>query len=118
MIPTYLRSNKVYNLYKKNRKNSLEHLKIVNDFKYWTIVKNEFPYDAVATRHDLLIPKREIQDIFGISLVEQQELKEIWKQLKRSHKYDFLLVPLPWSQTFKSKIHFHLLKTKIKHKGG
>ena len=115
MIPTYLRSNKVYNLYKKNKRKSLEHLSVVKKFKYWTIVKNEFPYDTVATRHDLLIPKREIQDIFRISLVEQQELKEIWKQLKRSHKYDFLLVPLPWSQTFRSKIHFHLLKTKIRH---
>ena len=115
MIPTYLRTDKIYKKYLfKQKKDSIFHLKVVKQYKYWRIVKNEYPYDAIASRHDLLVPERQIKDIFLITKKEWQELKTLWRSFINNRHYDCILIPLPWSQTFKGRIHFHLIKIKVR----
>ena len=43
-------------------KNPLQHLmdKPIKRFEHWLIIENEFPYDAIAETHHMLVPKREL----------------------------------------------------------
>lgn len=114
MIPSSLRSPKMYAKYKAEKKdhNVFNTLPSLESFKYWKIVPNEFPYDRIASRHDLLIPRRKIADIFQLSQRETTELRRIMKMINKQKRYDAILFPFHWSRTIRTHLHFHLLRIK------
>lgn len=114
MIPSILRTRKTYAKYLAGNRGekAFESLPIVRSFKHWLIVGNEFPYDRIASRHDMLIPRRKIKDVFQLSVMETAELKRIMKNINTQKRYDAILLAFPWSRTVRTRLHFHLLRIK------
>lgn len=83
---------------------------IVKEFKHWTLIKNNFPYDIIASKHDLLVSKRIFSDFDEMNDSERGELSAVKKELSGS--YDFLLENLPSKMTVKKHFHIHFLKMK------
>ena len=78
-------------------------------FKYWIIVPNDFPYDAIATTSHLLFTKRKVA--FDWSLLTQEEIAEL-ESLRKTYfneHYDLLWENLPKGQTVPGHFHLHLL---------
>lgn len=76
----------------------------------WKIVKNDFPYDKVASRHDMLIPLRHCIE----SNLTSEELRE-FVQIKRdiSDQYDmFLENTNEKTRSIPEHFHLHLLQIK------
>lgn len=86
--------------------------KPIKDFKYWVILENEFPYDAIATVSHMISPKREV--FFDWALLTKEELDE-FNELKSTYikeNYDVLWENLPSGQTIKAHFHLHLIVLK------
>jgi len=77
------------------------------EFNYWVILKNRFPYDNLTEIHDLLCVKRHISSEEELTFEETKELYEIKKGLK---KYSSVIFNLPQNQSLKGHLHFHLIK--------
>lgn len=63
MLPMSLRTAETERIYQDAKKRGdivpLHDEKRIEDFKYWCIVENRFPYDVSYKKCHLLIPKRE-----------------------------------------------------------
>lgn len=73
-------------------------------FKYWKIIDNEFPYDAAAKVHHLLVPKRVLAKESECTEEEIEELIELKETV--CEEYDTI-----WQNPFHKKTvpgHFHL----------
>ena len=105
----------------KNEENYFNHLKqagddcifckkdlLIKEYKHWILLKNKFPYDLVAKKHDMLAPTRHVEKIGECTTEELIELKKIVKEL--TPKYDCLLDNFPKKKTIPLHYHFHLLK--------
>lgn len=88
-----------------------EHL-LIKEFKYWVIIENEFPYDAVATTSHLISTKREIA--LDWSLLNKEEWEE-FKSIKEEYlknNYDAIWENFPSGQTIPGHFHLHLVVLK------
>ncbi len=99
---------------KGNLQNPLQHLieKPIKEFKYWLIIENEFPYDAIAENHHMLVPKRQIG--FDWSLLNTEETDE-YNLIRKEYLpkvYDVVWENLPDARTIPVYFHIHLLKLK------
>lgn len=118
-LPT-LRTRKTENKYRKHRekmdlnKCPLCNKKSIKIFKYWKIMKNDFPYDRIAKIHDLLVPKRhEIEDkLTRKELEELKSIKDNYVNGKNMHKYNFIMEVAKLEKTIPSHFHLHLLGLK------
>ena len=113
-VKSALRTDKTQQRYKDGAKSSFSRIPSKEEWKYWRLVTNEFPYDVIASEHDLLIPKRVVSDLDGLNLQEKKELDVIFKSLDKRMTYDAILLAFPWSRTVDSHLHFHLLRIIIK----
>lgn len=86
---------------------------ILKEFKYWKIVPNDFPYDAIADINHMIFPKRDFK--FDWSLMNNEERDEL-DYLKNkgyiAEHYDVVYENLPSGQTMPGRFHLHLLKLK------
>lgn len=82
----------------------------VEEYEYWRIVKNDYPYDRIAKVHDMLIPKRHITEEF-FNDEENLELKEIKKKLLDSD-YEFIIETTKQKKSIPEHFHLHLVTTK------
>lgn len=85
---------------------------LVKEFQHWVIIKNDFPYDAIATISHMISTKREVA--FDWDLLNEEELSE-FASLKKGYikdNYDVLFENLPKGQTFPGHFHLHLLVLK------
>src|SRR3989344_392957 len=48
----------------------------IKDFEHWRIIRNDFPYDLIARVHDMIVPKRHVQE-GDLSEEEKEEYNEI-----------------------------------------
>jgi len=82
----------------------------ITEFQNWRIVKNNFPYDAIAQIHDM------IQSITHLN--EDEITDEAWDELiylKRNYlneHYEFIIEPTLKMKTIPSHFHPHLLIPK------
>lgn len=86
-------------------------VKIKQEFKHWIIVKNKFPYDAVARTHDLIVSKRHV----GWNKLSKLELAEL-KKLKETYlcqNYSFLLEAFAKDRSVPNHYHLHLINPKL-----
>jgi len=88
--------------------------KPIKIFKYWKILKNDFPYDRIAKVHDLLVPKRhETEDKLTKKELEELKLiKDKYVNDKNKHKYTFIMEVTKLGKTIPSHFHLHLLGLK------
>lgn len=84
--------------------------KSLHEFEYWRIIKNDYPYDKIADKHTMLVPKRHAKEI---ELVESEK-KELF-QLK-SHdiinEYDYIIENTKKNISIIEHYHVHLVQTK------
>lgn len=84
---------------------------IIADFKYWFIVKNNFPYDSIAETHHMIVSKRKFA--LDWDLVNKEEMDELSRLKKTGYifkNYDVFLENLPTGQTVPGRFHIHLIK--------
>ncbi len=87
--------------------------RLIKEYRYWRLIKNWFPYDAVALKNDILITKRIVPfDWNKLNLKEKEELVKIKQSL--SEEYDLILENLPKNRSISSHFHLHLLKLKTR----
>ena len=77
---------------------------------HWFIGKNDFPYDLIASKHDLLVPFRVFADADDMGNAERSELAQIKARLAKTKEYDTVMENIPHSRTVKGHYHLHLLK--------
>lgn len=111
-----LRSNKIAKAYTK-RLEEVEDGSYVFDFlklptiknwQYWILVKNEFPYDKIAKKHDLLVPRRFISDGEEMEDLELNELYEIKEELNED--YDVYCEGTKRNRTVPEHFHIHCIE--------
>ena len=93
---------------------NIEKLKerTVKEFKYWFIIENRFPYDAISNIHHILLPKRKVK--FDWNLLNQEELNEL-KEIREkylSNHYDALYESLGSKRSYDEWFHLQLLILK------
>lgn len=82
----------------------------VKTFKNWYILPNAFPYDRIASRHDLLLAKDHC--------TEDSITQEAWDELKTLKKgsinenYDLIIEPLQKNKSQPNHFHLHLIVQK------
>lgn len=85
---------------------------LIKEFKYWVIIENEFPYDAIATTSHMISTKREVR--LDWNLLNDDEIKE-FEDIKENYlhdNYDVLWENLPKGQSIPGHFHLHLLVLK------
>lgn len=118
------RTNKIYNeyqLFKKKLspdhcalcdKNKLNNTRqIIKKYKYWTVAKNDFPYDKVTNTHNLLILNRHTGNEENLTVSEVSELFKIKKIYLQNDEYELLENNIK-RKSIKDHFHLHLLVWK------
>ena len=94
--------------YQKQRANNqvrkLSALPAKKEWKYWRLVKNDYPYTRAFDRHDMLVLKRRHPQP---SFIEYGELQIILDELQFS--YDCHMYNFPHLQSVNNHFHIHLL---------
>jgi diadenosine tetraphosphate (Ap4A) HIT family hydrolase len=84
--------------------------KPLKSFKHWLIIKNQFPYDKIASVHDMIIPKRHVaeREISSEERAEYQKIKDDFL-----HKeYEFMIEATHRKKTIPGHFHIHLIVAK------
>lgn len=87
--------------------------KNIKKFKYWKIIKNDFPYDRIASRHDMLVPIRHATEE-KLNRKEQAEYKKIKETYLEESSYDYFLEVSQKGKSIPSHFHMHLIVLKKK----
>ena len=83
---------------------------IIQDYDYWVIITNMFPYDVITDTHHLLVPKRFFGTPKEINTVEREELESIKEGL--ADRYDGMYENLAHKRTIPAHFHIHLFLWK------
>ena len=86
----------------------LTTLPFITRWKYWILVENEFPYDLLASRHSLLVPRRFFAKDSDMTKTERKELFLIKEQFSQSQEYDWIVETN--SGSVPGHFHLHCLK--------
>jgi len=118
-IPTYLRTDKTWDAYQTapKRHNGCflcdgDDLNIIREFIDWYIVENQYPYDAVAETHHMLVPRRHVKHEDSLTHNERKSLEIILKQLDEETYYDCVCRNFTVGQSHKPHLHYHLIVWK------
>ena len=109
MQNTKLRSKEMWSKYQNSPKQSgcfLCEASRVRDYEYWYITPNNFPYDNVSEKQDMLVIKRHVGRLSDLTVAESIELSDITRELD----YDTIMLNFPDAQSVKGHLHFHLVK--------
>lgn len=87
-------------------------VQIRQEFTHWLIIANQYPYDTVASTHDLLIPRRHFAKERDATRAEADEALEILYALDQSGYYDSILKNFVIAQSQRDHFHYHLLTWK------
>jgi len=72
----------------------------------FSIVPNEYPYDLITTKHDILIFKKHGKNL------SFNDMYDLYLILNKQTQYDAVLWNYPHSQSVGGHFHIHLLKYK------
>lgn len=76
-------------------------------FKAWKIMKNAYPYDKIAVKHDILVPLRHVRSE-EITQEEWLEFNEI-KNAYVSENYEWLIESVARKRSIPDHYHMHLV---------
>ena len=77
-------------------------------FKYWKLIPNEFPYDKIAEKHDMIIPIRHTAEINDD---ERGELLTLRGTYINEH-YRYILEATNRTKSIPAHFHLHLIELK------
>ncbi len=83
----------------------------LEEFAYWYLIPNNFPYDRVADVHHMIVPKRHT-DGEDLSPDELAELDMLKKTVLNTRGYNYILQSLPNQMSIPTHLHYHLLQAK------
>ncbi len=83
----------------------------ITAFTHWRIIPNRYPYDAVAEKHDQLVPRRHT-DGNDLTEAELAELKQL-KATSLNEAYTFVIEALPSTKSIPGHFHLHLMVPKV-----
>ena len=83
---------------------------VVEEWKYWRLIRNDYPYDLVAEKHDLLVLKEHSDIITRNAWIELNESKYIFEFAP--YEYHCVIENLPVRQSVPGHYHLHLLRYK------
>jgi len=95
---------------KENFHFNLENENILHEWKYWVLIPNDFPYDAVLSKHNMLVPKRAFPDLSESTDEEFHELQDI--KLELSGEYDAALENFKSNRSVSEHFHLHVIHWK------
>ena len=87
-----------------------ERTDVVHTFRLWKILVALYPYDLIASTHDLLMPIRHITED-RLTDEEREELIEIKHTYLKEH-YQYILEPTVTRKTIPDHFHLHLINGK------
>ncbi len=79
-------------------------------FTHWKIIPNDFPYDRVAERHDMIVPLRHVIE-HDLTEEEKKELIEI-KDTYINDTYRYVMEASHKSKSIPPHFHLHLITLK------
>ncbi len=82
------------------------------DIGGWNIIPNDYPYDAVTERHDLLFPSSHTSSMEELGHVAQEKLDEMIAKLNKEGEYDAVIQNFANAQTVPGHFHVHLVRWK------
>ena len=82
---------------------------IINEYKYWQLMPNRFPYDRYFSKSEMLVSKRHTDET-GLTQEEKAELFKLKQELTDS--YDIIFENLPKQKSIPHHIHYHLVEIK------
>lgn len=114
---TLLRTPETFAKYHDNPKREAKECfickaKAIAQWKYWKIIENNFPYDAVAKVHLMLVPKSHSSDLLDLSWHEKNELEDLKDFFSRNDEFDCIIENLARGRTFMPHYHLHLIQWK------
>ena len=77
------------------------------EYRYWRVIPNKYPYDAVAQRHTMLVPKQHLQE-HELSNEAQRELYDL-KHGELNEEYKYIMEALPTTKSIPGHFHLHLI---------
>jgi hypothetical protein len=80
------------------------------EYNFWKLIANDFPYDRVTSKHDMLVLKRHA-GFDDASIEEQAELQQILNS-EATVGYNFILQSMPKTMSIPEHLHYHLVVTK------
>jgi diadenosine tetraphosphate (Ap4A) HIT family hydrolase len=78
----------------------------------WKIVPNLFPYDRIASKHDLLVPIRHVSEHHLLRESEKTQLQSIKASRSLSEKYSLVLENLGKQRSLPGHLHIHLIRLR------
>ena len=114
MKNTPLRSERLWKQYlsRPKRKWCFLCAETTTKWGYWRVIPNQYPYDNIAEKHDLLTPVRHVATEAELTAEETAELRQIKAHLTQSGEYDVFWWNFPQAQTCPDHLHYHLLLLK------
>jgi predicted nucleic acid-binding OB-fold protein len=79
-------------------------------FKYWKIVPNQFPYDKIAVKHDMIVSLRHVEEK-ELTDAEKTELLELKENYLKEH-YQFFIEASQKAKSIPEHFHLHLVVVK------
>jgi hypothetical protein len=82
----------------------------IKNFKYWKITDNSFPYDLIASKHQMIVPNRHVAEEELLS----DELDELIK-IKREFidtEFDYIIEATTKNKSVPGHFHLHLIVGK------
>lgn len=116
-INTLLRTDETWEAY-QDRPKASEHecflcdMETIEMCRYWFICENQFPYDAVASLHHMLVPIEHVSRETELSPAARRELELIFMQLNDRDTYDCIMRNFTVGQSHPTHLHYHLITWK------
>ena len=82
----------------------------LKEFVFWRVVKNNFPYDVIASHHDMLVSVRHTTET-ELTDEEYQELRHIKAEYIPLH-YGYIMEAMPQEKSIPGHAHLHLIIIK------
>lgn len=101
--------NKYQRFLEKKEILGFEYDKPVMNFKYWVVIKNKFPYDALMKKHHLIIPKERKASFMDLPKLARAEYREIISKLKDYKFYESVIENFPAKRSVPHHWHAHLV---------
>ncbi len=79
----------------------------LKEFTYWKIMRNLYPYDKIAHRHDMIVPLRHAREP-DLTIEERTELWHI-KEGYLHTNYDYILEATHKRKSIPEHFHLHLI---------
>lgn len=110
-------TQKRYEEVKMSRRMQIQHnvcplctAESLQEFQYWRIVENEFPYDRIAAKHHIAVLKRHTTES-KMTNNEREEFREL-KEGYINENYEFVFESVPRVKTIPAHHHLHLIVVK------